>query len=79
MQGDDFITYRSVADVNDVQVRFIQDKIDTMEKVFRFAIRQHGQKPALGTREILAEEDETQPDGRVFRKVKKMQLDLTGI
>jgi len=26
------------AEVNDVHVRFIQDKIDTMEKVFRFAV-----------------------------------------
>jgi len=69
MQGDDFITYRSVAEVNDVHVRFIQDKIDTMEKVFRFAVRQHGQKSAVGTREILAEEDEMQPNGRIFKKV----------
>merc|ERR1719357_1981284 len=68
MQGDVFITYRSVAEVNDVHVRFIQDKIDTMEKVFRFAVRQHGQKSAVGTREILAEEDEMQPNGRIFKK-----------
>ena len=69
MHGDDFVTYRSVSEVNDVHVRFIQDKIDTMEKVFRFSVRQHGQKSAVGTREILAEEDEVQPDGRVFKKV----------
>ena len=69
MQGDDFVMYRSLAEVNDVHVRFIQDKIDTMEKVFRFAVRQHGQKSAVGTREILAEEDEVQPNGRVFKKV----------
>jgi len=68
MQGDDFVMYRSLAEVNDVHVRFIQDKIDTMEKVFRFAVRQHGQKSAVGTREILAEEDEVQPNGRVFKK-----------
>lgn len=68
MHGDDFVTYRSVSEVNDVHVRFIQDKIDTMEKVFRFSVRQHGQKSAVGTREILAEEDEVQPDGRVFKK-----------
>jgi long-chain acyl-CoA synthetase len=40
-----------------------------MEKVFRFAVRQHGQKAAVGTREILAEEDEIQPNGRIFKKV----------
>ncbi|XP_046657641.1 long-chain-fatty-acid--CoA ligase 4-like [Daphnia pulicaria] len=66
--GDDFILYRSVTEIRDVHARFLQDKIDTMEKVFRFAVRQHGQKSALGTREILAEEDEMQPNGRVFKK-----------
>jgi len=68
VQGDDSITFRSVADISDVHVRFIQDKIDTLEKVFRFAVRQHGHKSAIGTREILAEEDELQPNGRVFKK-----------
>ncbi len=67
--GDDFILYRSVREISDVHFRFLQDHVDTMEKVFRFAVRQHGQKPALGTREILAEEDEMQPNGRVFKKV----------
>ncbi|KAI9553620.1 hypothetical protein GHT06_021542 [Daphnia sinensis] len=66
--GDDFILYRSVTEISDVHARFLQDKIDTMEKVFRFAVRQHGQKCALGTREILAEEDEMQPNGRMFKK-----------
>ena len=37
--------------------------------MFRFAVRQHGQKAAVGTREIIAEEDEIQPNGRVFKKV----------
>jgi long-chain acyl-CoA synthetase len=40
-----------------------------MEKVFRFAVHQHGQKAAVGTREILAEEDEIQSNGRIFKKV----------
>lgn len=69
MQGDDFVLHRSVSQISEVHVRFIQDNIDTMEKVFRFSVRQHGQKAALGTREILAEEDEIQPNGRVFKKV----------
>ena len=69
MHGDDFVLHRSVSDISDVHVRFIQDKIDTMEKVFRFAVRQHGQKAAVGTREILAEEDEIQSNGRIFKKV----------
>lgn len=66
--GDNEILYRSVAEISDVHVRFIQDGIDTMEKVFRFAVRQHGQKAAVGTREIIAEQDEVQPNGRIFKK-----------
>lgn len=69
MQDNELVVYRSSLKISDVHVRFIQDKIDTMEKVFRFAVKQHGQKQALGTREILAEEDEVQPEGRVFKKV----------
>ena len=69
MHVDDFTLYRSVSEISDVHVRFIQDKIDTMEKVFRFAVRQHGQKAAVGTREIIAEEDEPQPNGKMFKKV----------
>lgn len=67
--GDDFVTYRSVREISDVHSRFLRNEIDTMEKVFSFTVRQHGEKPALGTREVLAEEDEIQPDGRVFKKV----------
>lgn len=69
MQDKESIVYRSVLKISDVHVRFLQDKVDTMEKVFRFAVKHHGQKSALGTREILAEEDEVQPCGRVFKKV----------
>jgi hypothetical protein len=40
-----------------------------MEKVFCFAVSQHKNKPALGTRVIISEEDEMQPDGKIFKKV----------
>ncbi len=69
MRSNDNVLYRSVMDISDVHVRFLQDGIDTLEKVFRFSVRQHGHKSAIGTREILAEEDEIQPNGRVFKKV----------
>lgn len=69
MNASDHVIFRSTAPVSDVHVRFMQDKIDTMEKVFRFAVLKHGQKYAVGTREILAEEDELQPNGKIFKKV----------
>lgn len=66
---DDFIVYRSVTKISDVHAKFIQDKLDTMEKVFCSAVSQHKNKPALGTRVIISEEDEMQPDGKIFKKV----------
>lgn len=40
-----------------------------MEKVFKNTAEQHGNKKALGTREVKGEEDEVQENGRVFKKV----------
>ena len=54
---------------NDIQEDFKKKNIDTMEKVFKNTALNHGQKRALGTREILGEEDEVQADGRVHKKV----------
>lgn len=41
---------------------------DTLDKLFEFAIDKFGDKQCLGTREIIDEEDELQPNGRVFKK-----------
>jgi long-chain acyl-CoA synthetase len=41
-----------------------------MAEVLHFVAKLHGQKRCLGTREILAEEDEIQPNKRVFKKVR---------
>lgn len=45
-----------------------------MEKVLRYAVKKYPDKKCLGTREILAEEDEEQPDGRIFKKVSYSML-----
>ncbi|OXB83073.1 UNVERIFIED_CONTAM: hypothetical protein H355_016637, partial [Colinus virginianus] len=42
---------------------------DTLDKVFKYAKTKYKDKKLLGTREILKEEDEIQPSGRVFKKV----------
>ncbi len=41
---------------------------DTLDKVFGHVTSKHGDRDCLGTREILAEEDEPQPSGKVFKK-----------
>ncbi|XP_077205015.1 fatty acid CoA ligase Acsl3 [Paroedura picta] len=42
---------------------------DTLDKAFKYATSKFKDKKLLGTREILKEEDEIQPSGKVFKKV----------
>lgn len=42
---------------------------DTLDKVFKHAANKFSMSKCLGTREILSEEDEVQPNGKVFKKV----------
>lgn len=42
---------------------------DTLDKVFKYAKNKFKDRPLLGTRETLKEEDEIQPSGKVFKKV----------
>lgn len=39
--------------------------IATLDQLFGFAIQKNGEKRCLGTREMLSEEDEMQPNGKV--------------
>ncbi|NXE24582.1 ACSL4 ligase, partial [Ardeotis kori] len=50
---------------------------DTLDKLFDHALAKFGKKDCLGTREILSEENEMQPNGKVFKKVKLTILYLT--
>lgn len=43
---------------------------DTLDKLFDHALAKFGKKDCLGTRETLSEENEMQPNGKVFKKVK---------
>jgi len=47
----------------------IKHKVDTVTKAFNYSVQQHSTKQCLGTREILAEEDELQSNGKVFKKL----------
>lgn len=50
-------------------ITLVKDKIDTLQKVFQYAVHKYTDSNCLGTREILAEEDEVQRNGRIFKKV----------
>ncbi|XP_044742056.1 long-chain-fatty-acid--CoA ligase 4 isoform X2 [Chrysoperla carnea] len=62
------VTYRSVMSPKDVHISLVQNKIDTMDKMFNMIVQKYGKRKCLGTRKILNEEDEIQPNGRVFKK-----------
>ena len=36
------------------------EPVDTMVKLFRYSVKQHGERPALGTRAVLGEVQEKQ-------------------
>ncbi|KAI8428370.1 hypothetical protein MSG28_002555 [Choristoneura fumiferana] len=48
----------------------VRDNVLTMEGMLRAAAARWTDQPALGTRAVLSEEDEVQPNGRVFKKFK---------
>lgn len=69
IQADDkSITYRSIDPPREVHVKMLQNQIDTLEKMFNTVVNIHTSKRCLGTRQILSEEDELQPSGRIFKK-----------
>ncbi|XP_076591983.1 long-chain-fatty-acid--CoA ligase 3a [Chaetodon auriga] len=43
--------------------------IDTLDKIFEYAVTRFARRDCLGTREVISEEDERQSDGKVFKKL----------
>ncbi|KAM8800210.1 long-chain-fatty-acid--CoA ligase 4 isoform 1-T1 [Eudromia elegans] len=60
--------YRSVAHLDSLAHINIPGA-DTLDKLFDHALARFGKKDCLGTREILSEENEMQPNGKVFKKL----------
>ncbi|KAM9376854.1 long-chain-fatty-acid--CoA ligase 4 [Pholidichthys leucotaenia] len=42
---------------------------DTLDKLFKHAVQRFGDAQCLGTRDVLSEENEIQPSGKVFKKL----------
>ncbi|XP_046961089.1 long-chain-fatty-acid--CoA ligase 4 isoform X1 [Vanessa cardui] len=66
----DSITVRSVSEPCELHLRLVKDRVTTMESMLRAAAARWQERPCLGTRAVLSEEDEPQPNGRVFKKYK---------
>lgn len=60
--------YRSVDHFNSLALMDFPGK-DTLDKLFDHAVQRFGASHCLGTRAVLSEENETQPGGKVFKKV----------
>lgn len=60
--------YRSVNSLDSL-ASVLYPGCDTLDKVFMYAKNKFKDKRLLGTREILNEEDEVQPNGKIFKKV----------
>lgn len=63
------ITYRNIDPIREIHVEMERQQIDTLDGMLKWVSKLFGEKRCLGTRQILAEEDEIQPNGRVFKKV----------
>ncbi|KAL7851267.1 hypothetical protein AOLI_G00216230 [Acnodon oligacanthus] len=66
--GDPAGPYRAVNSHKKL-VSQLHEGVDTLDKVLEYAVRHFPRRDCLGTRELLSEEDEVQPNGKVFKKV----------
>ena len=70
MKTSSEIVFHGVTESNkQTEAYFMKNNIDTVERIFKNATKQHGKKKALGTRKVLGEEDEIQENGQIFKKV----------
>ncbi|XP_068181482.1 long-chain-fatty-acid--CoA ligase 4 isoform X2 [Antennarius striatus] len=60
--------YRSVDHFDSLATEDFPGK-DTLDKLFHHAVQRFGNSPCLGTRDVLSEENEIQPTGKVFKKL----------
>ncbi|KAI5092926.1 acyl-CoA synthetase long-chain family member 3b, partial [Silurus meridionalis] len=60
--------YRAIGSLKHL-VSELHGGMGTLDKVFEYAVKHFAHRDCLGTREVLSEEDEVQPSGKVFKKV----------
>jgi len=69
-QDNDSIVIKAPHKMTKPLQELVDAGVDTMAKCFKFGLDKHTHKMCLGTRQLLSEEDETQPNGKVFKKWK---------
>lgn len=68
--------YRAIESV-DALAALGFEGVDTLDKLFLHAVKRFSHAPCLGTREVLSEEEETQPNGKIFKKVNLSSFTLS--
>ena len=51
-----------------IAIEINENNLTTMDKVFDYAVSRYKDKDCLGTREILSDDEEIQPNGKIFHK-----------
>lgn len=74
-KDENSIVIRAVAEPSPTHVWLVREGVDTMDRMLRTVAKEHNQRRCLGTRQILNEEDEVQPNGRIFKKVSRTRHD----
>ncbi|KAK3776903.1 hypothetical protein RRG08_024673 [Elysia crispata] len=69
LNGDPSQPWRSVDVENKELATSMFPECRTLAELFDRACRHFAKQPSLGTREVLSEEEEKQPNGKVFKKV----------
>ena len=65
---DDELIFEAPEKSSELYYELVKSKIETMSDALTWAVKKHGNAPIMGTREIIAELDEVQPNGRMFKK-----------
>ena len=65
---DDELVFESPEKTSQIYFDMVKSQCETMADALKWSVAKHGNKPIMGTREIIAELDEVQPNGRMFKK-----------
>merc|ERR550532_1760766 len=69
-ETEESVTIRAKHRMTKPLQELIDAGVDTMAKCFKFGLDKHRDKKCIATRKLLSEEDEVQPNGKVFKKWK---------
>ncbi len=67
-RDDGSVVFHSLQEPGDINKELSKANVDTLDKAFHQVCKKHGDRDCFGTRDILAEEDEPQPNGKIFKK-----------